>query len=155
MSRAIITTYASVITTNLPSSLYKAVTPRHPIAMLGMFRKKSLRTSFFPRDDRTAIDGDVFIKRVGVPTLRVKSGNISNSGLYLQIPGHDLERGKKVELILVSNHGQVRRISRLMGIVIRIEEGGVAMVTYKKDSMNTKQGLSSVAKLLKQEFGQL
>jgi len=123
--------------------------------MLGIFRKKTLRTSFFPREDRTMIKGDVFIKRTGVSTLRTNSGNISNGGLYLQIPEHDLERGKKVELVLVSKNGTVRRISRLMGIVIRVDEGGVAMVTYKKDSMNSQQDLVAEENMLKQEFGEL
>jgi len=123
--------------------------------MLGLFRKKPLRTSFFPRDERTNIDGDVYIKRIGLSTLRASLGNISDGGLYVQIPGHDLERGKKVEIVLVGKNGTVRKISRLMGIVIRSEEKGVAMVTYKKDSMNSKQDLASEENQLKQEFGEL
>ena len=123
--------------------------------MFGIFRKKALRTSFFPREDRTSIDGDVFIKRIGQSTLRASQGNISAGGLYILIPEHDLERGKKVEIVLVSKQGSVRRISRLMGIVIRTEAIGVAMVTYKKDSMNSEQSLETEENLLKQEFGEL
>lgn len=123
--------------------------------MLGIFRKKTLRTSFFPRKDRTNIDGDVFIKRTGLSTLRANQGNISEGGLYIEVPDHDLERGKKVEIVLVSKNGSVRRISRLMGIVIRTEKMGAAMVTYKKEDMNSKQSLKTEANLLKQEFGEL
>jgi len=123
--------------------------------MLGIFRKKSLRTSFFPREDRSSIDGDVFIKRAGLSTLRASQGNISSGGLYVQIPQHDLERGKKVEIVLVKKSGSVRHISRLMGIVIRTEEKGAAMVTYQKDEMNSQQSLKTEENLLKQEFGEL
>jgi len=123
--------------------------------MLGIFRKKSLRTSFFPREDRASIDGDVFIKRTGLSTLRASHGNISEGGLYIEIPNHDLERGKKVEIVLVSKNGSVRRISRLMGIVIRTEDMGAAMVTYKKADMNSKQSLRTEESLLQQEFGEL
>lgn len=123
--------------------------------MLGIFRKKSLRTSFFPREDRTTINGDVYIKRTGHSTLRARQGNISEGGLYIQIPQHDLERGKKVEIVMVSRNGSVRRISRLMGIIIRTNEMGAAMVTYKKESMNSKQSLKTEESLLKQEFGEL
>lgn len=122
--------------------------------MLGIFRKKPLRTSFFPRDDRSGIDGDVYIKREGRPTLRAGQGNISDGGLYLLIPGHDLDRGKKVEIVLVNKNGSVRQISRLMGIVIRTDDNGAAMVTYKKDQMNSKQSLVAEENLLKREFGE-
>lgn len=124
--------------------------------MLGIFRKKpQLRASFFPRGDRAIIEGDVYVKRSGQSTLRANQGNISKGGLYLQIPEHDLERGKKVELVLVSKNGSLRSISRMMGIVIRIDAQGAAMVTYIKDNMNSQQDLLSEEQLLKQEFGEV
>jgi hypothetical protein len=123
--------------------------------MLGIFRKKTLRSSFFPRGERTDINGDVYVKRTGLSTLRASEGNISEGGLYVQIPEHDLERGKKVEIVLVSKNGSLRRISRLMGIVIRTDAKGAAMVTYKKDNMNTQQDLQTEEQLLKREFGEV
>lgn len=123
--------------------------------MLGLFRKKPLRTSFFPREERTIIDGDVYVKRSGKSTLRANQGNVSQGGLYLLIPEHDLERGKKVEIVLVSKTGSLRRISRMMGIIIRIDPQGAAMVTYVKDHMNSKQELLSEEQLLKKEFGKV
>ncbi|MFK7816268.1 MAG: PilZ domain-containing protein [Gammaproteobacteria bacterium] len=121
--------------------------------MLGIFRKKTLRSSFFPRDERTAILGDVYVKRNGFSTLKANQGNMSEGGLYVLIPGHDLERGKKVEIVLVSKNGSLRRISRMMGIVIRTDEQGAAMVTYKKENMNSQQRLLTEEQSLKQEFG--
>jgi hypothetical protein len=124
--------------------------------MLGIFRKKPpLRASFFPREERTIIEGDVYVKRTGLSTLRANQGNISQGGLYLHIPDHNLERGKKVEIVLVSKNGSLRRISRMMGIVIRIDPQGAAMVTYIKDNMNSQQELLSEEQLLKQEFGEV
>ncbi len=123
--------------------------------MLGIFRKKPLRTSNFPRGERTEIGGDIYVKRSGLSTLRARKGDISDGGLYLQIPEHDLERGKKVELVLVSKNGSLRRIGRMMGIVIRTDEQGVAMVTYKKDNMNTQQNLITEEQSLKNEFGEV
>ncbi len=123
--------------------------------MLGIFRKKPLRSSFFPRGERTDIEGDIYVKRTGLSTLRVSEGNISEGGLYIQTPEHDLERGKKVELVLVSKKGSLRRISRMMGIVIRTDEQGVEIVKYKKDNMNSQQKLLAEEKLLKQEFGKV
>lgn len=124
--------------------------------MLGIFRKKPrLRASFYPRGERTIIEGDVYVKRMGKPTLRANQGNISQGGLYLNLPAHDLERGKKVELVLVSKDGSLRKISRMMGIVIRVDEQGVALVTYIKENMNSQQELLSEEQLLKQEFGEV
>lgn len=124
--------------------------------MLGIFRKKPpLRSSFFPREERTIIDGDVYVKRTGETTLRASQGNISQGGLYLQIPEHNLERGKKVEIVVVSKNGSLRRISRMMGIIIRIDPQGAAMVTYIKDNMNSQKELQSEEQLLKQEFGEV
>ncbi len=122
--------------------------------MLGLFRKKTLRNSFFPREERTDINDDVYIKRIGQATLRSRRGNISDGGLYVIIPEHDLERGKKVEIVLVSKNGSVRRMSRMMGIVIRTDEAGAAMVTYKKQDMNSQPSLQREEQLLQQEFGE-
>jgi hypothetical protein len=121
--------------------------------MLGIFRKKTLRSSFFPREDRAAIKGEVYVKRNGYSTLKASQGNMSEGGLYVLIPEHDLERGKKVEIVLVSKNGSLRRITRLMGIIIRTDELGAAMVTYKKENMNSQQRLLTEEQLLKQEFG--
>ncbi|QMU60589.1 MAG: hypothetical protein GKR92_02305 [Gammaproteobacteria bacterium] len=123
--------------------------------MLGIFRKKPLRSSFFPRGERTDINCDVYVKRIGQTTLKANQGNISEGGLYVLIPEHDLERGKKVEIVLVNKNGSLRRISRLMGIVIRTDEKGAAMVTYKKDNMNSQQSLLTEEQSLKQEFGEV
>ena len=122
--------------------------------MLGLFRKKTLRNSFFPREERTDINEDVYIKRIGQTTLRSRRGNISEGGLYVLIPEHDLERGKKVVIVLVSKNGSVRRMSRLMGIIIRTDDSGAAMVTYKKQDMNSQPNLQREEHLLQQEFGE-
>lgn len=122
--------------------------------MLGIFRKSKVRTSFFPRDDRTEIDGEVYIKRAGKATLRGNRGNISKGGLYVEILKHDLEKGKKVEIVLVTQIGSVKRISRMMGIVIRTDEKGAAMVTYKKEDLQTPQELQQEEVMLKEEFGE-
>ncbi len=121
--------------------------------MLGLFRKKPLRASVFPRSERVKITGDIYVKRPGFPTLRAREGDISEGGLYLHLPEHELERGKKVELVIVSKNGSLRRISRMMGIVLRADKQGVAMVTYKKEGMNTQQHLITEEQSLKHEFG--
>ena len=87
--------------------------------------------------------------------MQANQGNISEGGLYIQLPGHDVERGKKVEIALVSKNGSIRRITRMMGIVIRADEQGIAMVTYKKEAMNSRQKLLAEEQLLQQEFGEL
>ena len=80
-------------------------------------------------------------------------GNISDGGLNVHIPGHDLERGKKVEIVLVSKKGSLRRMSRMMGIIIRADDNNVAMVTYKKQDLNSQPDLQREEALLKQDFG--
>ncbi len=121
--------------------------------MFGIFRKKKLRSSFYPRKERTELQGDVYIKRSGLPTLRSNQGNISDGGLYVLIPEHDLDRGKKVEIVLVSKEGSLRRMSRMMGIIIRTDEAGAAMVTYKKQNLDSQPELQREEESLKQEFG--
>ena len=103
--------------------------------MLGIFSKKTAHSSPFPRDNREEIDCDVYIKRIGKESLRAVKGNISEGGLYLEIKDHTLEKGKKVEIVLERKKGSVSHITRMMGIIIRIEGNGVALVTYKKDDL--------------------
>jgi len=43
----------------------------------------------------------------------------------------------------------------MMGIIIRTDELGVAMVTYIKEDMNSKQDLLAEEQSLKQEFGEV
>ncbi len=123
--------------------------------MLGIFRKSKLRSSFFPRNARAELEGEVYIKRLGKSTLRGNRGNISDGGLYLELLNHDLEKGKKVEIVLVTQIGSVKRISRMMGIVIRTDEKGAAMVTYKKEDLKSDHDLQREEGLLKQEFGEV
>ena len=120
--------------------------------MLGIFRKSKLRTAFFPRNERTKIEGQVYIKRLSKSTVRGNRGNISDGGIYVEIPNHDLEKGRKVEIVLVTNRGTIKRISRMMGIVIRTDEKGAAMVTYKKEDLNSAQDLQREETMLKHEF---
>jgi hypothetical protein len=123
--------------------------------VLGIFRKKTLRSSFYSREERMFINDDVYVKRTGLSTLRSSRGNISEGGLYVQIPGHDLQRGKKVEIVLVSKKGSLRRISRLMGIIIRTDAQGAAIVTYEKGNMNSQKNLLTEEQQLKREFGEV
>ena len=120
--------------------------------MLNKFRKKPLRNSFFPRAKRIPLEGEVYIKRVGQITLRANQGNISAGGLYVVIPGHDLERGKRVEIVIVTKNGSLRNMTRMMGIVIRIEPQGAAMVTYKKQELDSASEMQHEERVLKQEF---
>ena len=122
--------------------------------MLGFFRKKTTLNELLPREERVAINEDVYIKRIGQTTLRSNQGNISEGGLYVYIPNHDLERGKKVEIVLVSKKGALRQMNRMMGIVIRSDEAGVAMVTYKKHDMNSQVNLRHEERMLQKEFGE-
>ncbi|MDW3094404.1 MAG: hypothetical protein R8G33_01895 [Gammaproteobacteria bacterium] len=90
----------------------------------------------YPRSKREPIDGEVIIKRPGKPTLKSKQGNVSDGGLYVNLPNnHDLQKGRRVEVIVVRENGTVRDMQRMSGIVIRIDEQGVAMVIYKADQL--------------------
>ncbi len=120
--------------------------------MLDKFRKKSLRSSFFPRAKRAPLVGEVYIKRIGQITLRANQGNISEGGLYVVIPGHDLERGKRVEIVIVTKNGSIRHMSRMMGIVIRVDSQGAALVTYKKQELDSPSEVQHEERILKQEF---
>ena len=100
--------------------------------MFGLFKKPKIRDTFYPREERTQLEADVYIKRSGHPTLHSNKGNISNGGLYVELFNHNLEKGSKVEIILVSESGSVKHMARMRGIVIRIDNKGVAFVTYQK-----------------------
>ncbi|MFK8027898.1 MAG: PilZ domain-containing protein [Gammaproteobacteria bacterium] len=90
----------------------------------------------YPRSPREPIDGEVIIKRTGKPTLKSKQGNFSDGGLFIELPAeHDLQKGRRVEVIIVRENGTIRDMQRMSGIVIRIDNEGVAMVTYKADQL--------------------
>ena len=89
----------------------------------------------YPRSPREPLDGEVIIKRPGKPTLKSKQGNFSDGGLFVKLPSHDLQKGRRVEVIMVRENGTIRDMQRMSGIVIRIDEEGVAMVTYKADQL--------------------
>ena len=89
----------------------------------------------YPRSPRNPIDGEVIIKRPGKPTLRSKQGNFSDGGLYVKLPSHDLQKGRRVEVIMVRENGTIRDMQRMSGIIIRIDQEGVAMVTYRADQL--------------------
>lgn len=93
----------------------------------------------YPRSPRSPLDGEVIIKRPGKPTLKSKLGNVSDGGLFVELPQHDLQKGRRVEVILVTENGTVRDIQRLSGIVIRIDPDGVAMVTYRADELRRSE----------------
>ena len=89
----------------------------------------------FPRSPRRPLDGEVIIKRPGKPTLKSRQGNISDSGLFLNLEDHDLQKGRRVDVIIVRENGTVRDMQRMTGIVIRIDPDGVALVTYKSGEL--------------------
>tara|TARA_R110002096_G_scaffold109088_16_gene238836 strand:+ start:1099 stop:1440 length:342 start_codon:yes stop_codon:yes gene_type:complete len=89
----------------------------------------------YPRSPREPIDGEVIIKRPGKPTLKTRHGNVSEGGLFVNLPGHDLQKGRRVEVIVVRENGTIRDMQRMTGIVIRVDEEGVALVTYKADQL--------------------
>ena len=111
--------------------------------MLRIFRKRPKRASLYPRKERVELNGDVYIKRPGQSILRANQGNICEGGLHIHIPNHGLERGKKVEIVLVSKKGSLRRMSRMMGIIIRGDDKNLAMVTYKKQDLNSQPDFSA------------
>lgn len=98
----------------------------------------------YPRSPREPLDGEVIIKRPGKPALKSKQGNVSEGGLFVELPEHDLQKGRRVEVILVRENGTVRDMQRMSGIVIRIDADGVAMVTYRADQLRRNDnGLTS------------
>ena len=92
----------------------------------------------YPRTARRPIDGEVLIKRPGKPTLKSREGNISDGGLFVELTDHDLQKGRRVDVIVVGENGSVRDMRRLTGVVIRIDENGVAMVTYKPGELKKR-----------------
>jgi len=93
----------------------------------------------YPRSPREPLDGEVIIKRPGKPALKSKQGNVSEGGLFVELPEHDLQKGRRVEVILVRENGTVRDMQRMSGIVIRIDAEGVAMVTYRADQLRRSE----------------
>ena len=90
----------------------------------------------YPRSPRYPIDGEVLIKRPGKPTLKSRQGNMSEGGLFIALPHHhDLQKGKRVEVIVVRENGTVRDMQRMSGIVVRLDDDGVALVTYKAQDL--------------------
>ncbi len=102
----------------------------------------------YPRELRGPLGGKILIKRPGKPTLKAREGNISEGGLYLNLQDHDLQKGRRVDVIVVREDENVRDIQRMSGIVIRIDPNGVALVTYKAEDLkhHSKEG-SDAAKL--------
>lgn len=102
----------------------------------------------YPRNPREPITGEVIIKRTGKPALKSKQGNVSEGGIFIKLPQHDLQKGRRVEVILVRENGTVRDMQRMSGIVIRIDTEGVAMVTYRADELRRNEGsLSNSAEM--------
>jgi len=93
----------------------------------------------YPRSLREPINGEVIIKRPGKPALKSKQGNVSDGGIFIKLPKHDLQKGRRVEVILVRENGTVRDMQRMSGIVIRIDAEGVAMVTYRADQLRRNE----------------
>ncbi len=99
----------------------------------------------YPRSPRIPIEGEVLIKRPGKPTLKSKEGNMSDGGLYIQLADHDLQKGRRVEVIMVRENGTVRDMQRMSGIVIRLDPEGVAMVTYKSEDLRRRDDSDGLA----------
>lgn len=90
----------------------------------------------YPRSLRRKLEGEeVLIKRPGKSTLKAREGNISEGGLFLKLSDHDLQKGRRVDVIVVREDGSVRDMLRMSGIVIRIDTDGVALVTYKSGEL--------------------
>ena len=87
------------------------------------------------RSPRLPLQGEVLIKRPGKPTVRCAKGNRSEGGLFLELGTHDLQKGKRVEVILVQEQGSVRELVRMSAIVLRVEASGVALVTYNSSQL--------------------
>lgn len=85
----------------------------------------------YPRSTRHPFEGEVLIKRKDKPTLKAFTGNVSDGGLYIELKDHDLQKGRRVEVIFITGTEIVRDMDRMTGVVIRIDEHGVALVTYK------------------------
>lgn len=84
----------------------------------------------YPRVPREPLKGAVLIKRPGKETIKCKKGNISDIGIYIELKNHDLQKGRRVDVIFVSDEGSVKDINRMHGIVLRIDPEGVALMVY-------------------------
>lgn len=102
----------------------------------------------YPRSPRRPIEGEVLIKRPGKPTLKARQGNISDGGLFLNISDHDLQKGRRVDVIIVRENGTVRDMQRMSGIVIRIDPEGVALVTYNSGELKRQLSAQDDAALV-------
>ena len=85
----------------------------------------------YPRVPRKPIKGSVLIKRPGKETIKCVKGNVSDMGLYLELKNHDLQKGRRVDVIFVGEEGSVRDINHMSGIVLRIDSEGVALMVYR------------------------
>lgn len=85
----------------------------------------------YPRNPRFPFEGEVLIKRKDKPTLKAFTGNVSDGGLYVELKDHDLQKGRRVEVIFVTGTEVIRDMDRMTGVVIRIDDHGAALVTYK------------------------
>ena len=85
----------------------------------------------YPRVPRKPFDGAVLIKRPGKETIKCRKGNVSDIGLYLEIKDHDLQKGRRVDVIFVSEEGSIKDINRMSGIVLRVDTEGVALMIYQ------------------------
>lgn len=103
--------------------------------MFSVFKKQNkstLREKFYARKDRVILEGKVYIRRSGYPTIHGCQGNISADGLYVELINHDLVKGTKVEITHETKESTIKYVTRMSGIVIRVDQFGVAFVTYKK-----------------------
>ncbi|MEM8843796.1 MAG: PilZ domain-containing protein [Pseudomonadota bacterium] len=96
---------------------------------------KSSHSIDYPRAPRKPIEGCVLIKRAGKQTLKCSKGNVSEMGLYLEIQSHDLQKGRRVEVIFVNEEGSVKELNRMSGIVLRVDSEGVALMFYHPNEL--------------------
>ena len=92
----------------------------------------------FPREPREDLNGEVIVRRPGKTTYRSKAGNISEGGVFIELAEHDLQKGRKAELVVVRNNQDIHTMQHMSGIVIRVEERGVAFVTYNRKELKDK-----------------
>ena len=85
----------------------------------------------YPRVPRKPFDGVVLIKRPGKETIKCRKGNVSDIGLFLELKHHDLQKGRRVDVIFVSEEGSVKDMNRMNGIVLRVDPEGVAFMIYQ------------------------
>ena len=104
----------------------------------------------YPRVPRKPFDGAILIKRPDKATIKCRKGNVSDIGLFLELKHHDLQKGRRVDVIFVSEEGSIKDISRMNGIVLRVDPKGVALMIYQpkelRKSVNqvTKSSTSAI-----------